>query len=265
MVEGARKGGGPAKSYRVEALSKGLTLLSVFSETRQSLRLTDLCALTDIPVPTAFRLLATLQEAGYVERLGDGSYRPGAQVLTLGYAALRSLDLVQCAEGPLHALAAATGETVNLAILSGDQIVLVVRRRRADLVTANLAVGSTLPAVHSSLGKVLLAALEEAEVRTLVRPASLSAAGGPNAVSAMDDLLAQLAAARRDGVALQDQEVARGLRSLAAPIKGADSTVVAAINIAVNVADYTNSEILSQLKDPLLTTASEISRRLGMH
>lgn len=254
----------PARSYRVEALAKGLGLLTLFSEARQSLRLKEICALSGLPMPTAFRLLATLQEAGYVERLPDDSYRPGLRVLTLGHAALRSLDLMQCAEEPLRALAESTAETVNLAVLSGDRVLYVARRRNTDLVTANITVGSTLPAIHSSLGKVLLADLDEDELTALVGPTNFTLPGGPNAITSSQQLLAQLREVRKRGLATQDEEVARGLRSVAAPVRASTSKAVAAVNIAVNAADYTLDELLRRYKDSLLSTADEISRRLGM-
>jgi IclR family pca regulon transcriptional regulator len=214
-------------------------------------------------MPTAFRLVATLQEAGYVERLPDDSYRPGLRVLTLGHAALRSLDLVQCAEEPLRALAEKTAETVNLAVLSGDRVLYIARRRNSDLVTANIAVGSTLPAVHSSLGKVLLADLDDDAVTALLGPSSFALSGGPNAITSRDKLLAQLRDVRRDGFAIQDEEVARGLRSVAAPVRGSRSTTVAAVNIAVNAVEYTLDELLQRHKEAVLATADEISQRLG--
>src|SRR4051794_41037769 len=101
--------------YRIEALAKGLRVLSVFSEREPALRMADLVERTGLPMPTVFRVMSTLEEEGYVERLSDGLYRPDARVLTLGFAALQSLDLVQTATGPLHRLMETTGETVNLA------------------------------------------------------------------------------------------------------------------------------------------------------
>ncbi|MDB5862048.1 MAG: transcriptional regulator, IclR family [Ramlibacter sp.] len=252
-----------SSKYRVEALAKGLGLLTLFSEARQSLKLKEICELSGLPMPTAFRLLATLQEAGYVERLVDDSYRPGLQVLTLGHAALRSLDLLQCAEEPIRALAESTAETVNLAVLSGDRVLYVARRRNTDLVTANISVGSTLPAVLSSLGKVLLADLDDDAVTSLLGPTNFALAGGPNAITSSKQLLVQLREVRRAGFATQDEELARGLRSVAAPVRGSSSRTVAAVNIAVNAADYTLEELLRRHKDSVLATADEISLRLG--
>ncbi len=80
--------------YRVEALAKGLRLLSLFDEQRPSWRVTDLAAAAGLPVPTVYRVVMTLTAEGYLDHLPNGDYRPGVKTLTLGTAALRSLDLV---------------------------------------------------------------------------------------------------------------------------------------------------------------------------
>jgi len=86
-----------------------------------SLKLREISDRTGIPMPTAFRVVATLEEGGYLERLPDGSIRPGVAVLLLGSAALRGSSLVQLSEQPLRHLAEQSGETVNLGVLVGDQ------------------------------------------------------------------------------------------------------------------------------------------------
>src|SRR5258708_4237220 len=156
--------------YRVEALAKGLRVLSVFSERQPVWRITDIAAEASLPLPTAYRIVMTLASEGYLEHLPTGEYRPGVRVLTLGTAALRSLDLVELATPALQRLASSLGETVNMAVLTGDQVLYLVRLRNSDLVTANIRVGSRLPAVHTSIGKLLLAHLHEGGPRPVPPP-----------------------------------------------------------------------------------------------
>jgi IclR family pca regulon transcriptional regulator len=138
--------------YRVEALAKGLRVLSLFTEQRPTWRVSDIAPATGLPLPTVYRVVMTLTAEGYLEHLPNGDYRPGVRVLTLGTAALRSMDLVEIASPVLQRLAADTGETVNLCVLAGDRVLYLVRLRNSDLVTANIQVGSTLAAVHTSIG-----------------------------------------------------------------------------------------------------------------
>lgn len=251
--------------YRVEALAKGLRVLGVFSEHRPALRMTDLAQETGLPMPSLFRIVATLESEGFLEQLPDGQYRPNTKVLTLGFAALQGLDLVQTATGPLRSLADRTGETTNLGVLSGDRVLYLARLRNAELVTANLQVGSTLPAVYASMGKVLLAYLAPEELDAALRPESFAAGAGPNAVRSRTALDQQLAQVQHRGYALQDQEVAHGLRSIAAPVRDHTGRVAAAVNVAVQAADYDVERLLTELKEPLLAVCAEISLRLGYH
>jgi IclR family transcriptional regulator, pca regulon regulatory protein len=258
---GAEPPGRPG--YRVEALAKGLRILSLFSEQRPAWRVTDLAAAAGLPMPTVYRVVMTLASEGYLDHLPNGDYRPGVRTLTLGTAALRSLDFVEIATPKLTGLGQRTGETVNMAVLSGDRVLYLVRLRNADLVTANIQVGSTLPAVHTSIGKLLLAYLDEADLKARITDASFSANAGPNAKVSLDELHEELRAIREQGWAMQDEELAYGLRSVAAPIAGPDGRVVAGVNLAVQAQDWSIQRIIRELRPAVLATCAEISGLLS--
>jgi IclR family pca regulon transcriptional regulator len=251
-------------SYTVEALSKGLRILALFSDRRSVLRLTEIVTLTGLPMPTAFRLVATLEAEGYLERLPDGAVRPSAAVLTLGFAALRGLDLVQTSTAILGNLFAQTKHTVNLGVLAGDRVVYVSRlQSESVLVTANVTVGSTLPAIVTSMGKVLLADLSDDDLRKNITARSFAGPWGPNAVRTMTALKKELARVRAAGFALQDEELAAGLRSIAAPVRQSDGRVAAAVNVAVPAREVSVEHLLERMREPLLAASAQISRRLG--
>jgi IclR family transcriptional regulator, pca regulon regulatory protein len=253
--------GSPEKpEYRVEALAKGLRLLSLFDEQRPTWRVSDLAATSGLPMPTVYRVVMTLTAEGYLDHLPNGDYRPGVRTLTLGGAALRSLDLVALATPKLQRLGEQTGETVNLAVLTGDRVLYLVRLRNSDLVTANIQVGSTLPAVHTSIGKLMLAHLSEPELRERITESSFPSQHGPNAKVSLDELSQELAQIREQGWALQDEELAHGLRSMAGPITGAGGRVIAGVNLAVQARDWSTQRIVRELKPVLLATCSEISQ-----
>jgi len=256
-------GGADKPDYRVEALAKGLRILALFTEKRPAWRIADIAAAADLPMPTVFRLVKTLTAEGYLDHLPDGSYRPGVRVLSLGSAALRSLDLVELATPRLRELADSTGETVNLCVLTGDQVLYLVRIRNSDLVTANIQVGSTLPAVHTSVGKLLLSYLEDTELRVRLGPDSFGRGFGPNARESLEELLAELSAIRARGWATQDEELAFGLRSVAAPVRDADGRVIAGANIAVQARDWSAQRIIRELRPQITETGLSISGLLG--
>jgi IclR family pca regulon transcriptional regulator len=258
----AEPGAKAANRYRIEALAKGLDVLRLFNETTTSLKLREICDLTGIPMPTAFRVVATLEEEGFVERLADGAIQPGVAVLTLGSAALRGSTLVQLSEQPLRHLAEATGETVNLGVLRGDAVLYLARLRNQDLVTANIQVGSTLPAPYTSMGKLLLAYLSPEELRATLSTHVFRTNAGPNAATSIEELEERLAPIREQGYALQDEEVAAGLRSVSVPVFGRDRLPAAAINIAVSTQRHDVASLRGPLLDRLRATADDISLRL---
>jgi IclR family pca regulon transcriptional regulator len=245
--------------YRVEALAKGLRILSLFDEKRPSWRVSDLASAAGLPMPTVYRAVMTLAAEGYLDQLPDGGYRPGVRTLTLGTAALRSLDLVEIAAPKLQQLAERSGETVNLAVLSGDRVLYLVRLRNSDLVTANIQVGSTLPAVHTSIGKLLLSYLDEADLAARITDASFSANSGPNAKLSLAELRGELRTVRDQGWAMQDEELAYGLRSVAAPIIGPDGRVLAGVNLAVQARDWSSQRVVRELRPAVLATCAQIS------
>ena len=249
--------------YRVEALAKGLRILSLFDEQRPSWRVSDLAVAAGLPMPTVYRVVMTLTSEGYLNHLPNGEYRPGVRTLTLGTAALRSLDLVGIAAPMLQDLGERMGETVNLAVLSGDRVLYLIRLRNSDLVTANIQVGSTLPAVHTSIGKLLLAYLDEAELGALITDASFSANSGPNAKLSLAELREELRVIRDQGWAMQDEELAYGLRSVAGPITGPEGRVVAGVNLAVQARDWSTQRIIRELKPAVLAACAEISALLS--
>jgi len=249
--------------YRVEALAKGLRILSLFDEQHPSWRVSDLATVTGLPMPTVYRVVMTLASEGYLDHLPTGDYRPGVRTLMLGTAALRSLDFVGIATPKLRDLGQRTGETVNLAVLNGDRVLYLVRLRNSDLVTANIQVGSTLPAVHTSIGKLLLAHLSETDLEARITDASFSANSGPNAKVSLVELRTELGSIRDQGWAMQDEELAYGLRSVAGPVTGPDGRVLAGVNLAVQARDWSTQRIIRELKPAVLATCAEISGLLS--
>lgn len=259
--KGSKDSSGPT-NYRIEALAKGLQVLRLFDGMERSLRITEISQRTGIPLPTAFRIVKTLEEFECVERLPDGSVSPGLAVLRLGAAAMQSSSLLEAADRPLHRLAEITGETVNLGVLTADRVLYVARLRNQDLVTANLDVGSTLPAAYTSMGKLLLSTLEPEELARRLGPDSFPDNAGTNAARDLESLLPALDRIRESGYAIQDEELAAGLRSIAAPVVGSSGRVVAAINIAVSTSRHGVDELVADFLTPLRTTADEITLRL---
>src|SRR4051812_12242076 len=122
VASSTRDGPPERPEYRVEALAKGLRLLSLFDEQRPTWRVSDLAATSGLPMPTVYRVVMTLTAEGYLDHLPNGDYRPGVRTLTLGGAALRSLDLVALATPRLQRLREATREAGHPAGVTRDPV-----------------------------------------------------------------------------------------------------------------------------------------------
>ncbi len=247
--------------YRIEALARGLQVLMLFDGSDRALKTSEIAARTGVPMPTTFRVVSTLEGMGFLERADDGSLRPGLAVLSLGSAALRSSSLVEVSDRPLRRLADLTGETINLGVLSADRTLYVARLRNADLVTANVAVGTTLPAPYTSMGKLLLAHLGDDDIAQRLKPASFPAGAGPNAVRDLDELMSHVRRIRDDGYSIQDEELAQGLRSISVAVLSRDGAAVAALNVAVAANRHDVDSLVPSFLEPLKASAAEISMR----
>ena len=247
--------------YRIDALAKGLDVLRLFDDGTPSLTLRNVSDRTGIPTPTAFRIVATLEEKGFLERLPNGVIRPGLTLVSMGSAALRSSSIVQLSDPFLRQLADSTGETVNLGVLVGAQVLYLLRFENSGMVRADIQVGTTLPAAYTSIGKVLLAFLSPQQRRETLSGHAFRANAGPNAVESLEELEERLTPVRAEGYAVQDEELSHGTRSIAVPVFGRGPTPVAAINVAAGTTRQTMENLRGPTLEALRRTATDISQR----
>jgi IclR family pca regulon transcriptional regulator len=259
----------PRNTAYSQSLERGLAILSAFRSGRPLLGVSDLAREVGLSRSTTHRYIATLAGLGYLQQdPATRKYRLGPRVLDLGFSAINSMDLRELAVPHLQALSDETGHTVNMAVLDGADIVYIERCRTSQQgqreIDLNLHVGSRLPAYCTSMGKVLLAYRDPVALRALLDRMDL-ARRGPKTITVRDQLVSALAKVRQAGVAVNDEELAPGLRSIAAPIRDRSAHVVAAINVAVHLTTWTTSveSVISRLSGPLLRCAADISHQLG--
>jgi IclR family pca regulon transcriptional regulator len=250
-----------------QSLERGLAVLSAFTSTRPLIGVSEIAREVGLSRSSAHRYISTLAALGYLEQdRPTRKYRLGPRVLDLGFSAINSMELRELALPSLQALSDATGHTVNMAVLDGIDIVYVERCRSASVgqreIDLNLHVGSRLPAYCTSMGKVLLAGLERDELDRRLAAMELSLRG-PNTIVGAESLLDELETVRERGLAVNNEELAYGLRSIAAPVRGRDGTVVAAINLAVHRSLISMKDLVARLGPQLGATAREISLRSG--
>jgi DNA-binding IclR family transcriptional regulator len=221
----------PPGRYTVDAAAKALDLLNVFSFRERSLTLNSLASRTGIPKATAFRLLSTLEQSGFVSKVG-AEYHLGIKCLVLGNIVAADLDLREKAHPHLVALRDATRETTHVAVLHQWQVVYLDRVPSPQPVGfMQSRPGAILPAHCTALGKTLLAHLPEADAAAWAETAVLEAMT-PFTHTAAAPLLAELRLIRERGYAVDEQEHEIGVRCIAAPIRNHRGEVVAAISVA---------------------------------
>jgi IclR family pca regulon transcriptional regulator len=250
----AGRGSGPDF---VESLARGLDVLACFDAERPAMTLSEVATAVGLARPTARRLLLTLEELGFVRSVG-GSFTLTPKVLTLGMAYVGALGLWDIARPHLEALVTRTGESSSMAQLDGSDIVYVARVSVPKIIALRVEIGTRFPAVQTSQGKVLLAALTPDELAaTLAKP---SRAGLPPYIGrSQEQLNDELRQVRARGWALADEELAPGVRSVAVPVRDGEGRVRAAMNVTVHAAETSAERLLHEFLPQLLRTAGDIS------
>jgi IclR family transcriptional regulator, pca regulon regulatory protein len=246
----ARRDGNPDF---IEALARGLDVLRAFQPRQPVMSLTAVAAAAGLARPTARRVLLTLEQLGYV-RSAERGFELTPRVLELGMSYVLSRSLWEIARPHMEHLVAQTHESTSIAQLDGSDIVYVARVAVPKIVALAVTIGTRFPAMQTSLGKVLLAALpaEEAE-RVLAEPSrsGIVPRSQPNA----EERAATLREVRARGWALTDEELAAGIRSVAAPLRDGDGQVIASLNVNAHAAE-TAVEVLTDIYLPLLLQAA---------
>jgi IclR family pca regulon transcriptional regulator len=258
----------PGPGASAQSLERGLSILTALVVAREPLGLVELAKAAGLSKSTCHRYIASLVALGYLEQEDSGRrYRLGAAAMNLGFAAVESLEVSRVAARTVQALADETNYTASLTILDGADIVFVDRRRPARAgarMELNIHIGTRLPAYCTSMGKVLLAHRDSGSVREILDRIDL-ARRGPKTITAREQLVSELAHVAARGMAVNDEELASGLRSLAVPIRDHRGEVRAALGISVHLSAWnaTADAVVARLESPLRHAAEEISRRMG--
>ena len=245
----------------VRSLERGLTVINSFSREHNLQTLSEVAARTGLTRATARRVLLTLADLGYVRQTGR-SFSLTPKVLDRGYSFLSSCQVVDLAQEPMERLVERVRESSSMSVLDGDEVVYVARVPTSRIMTVALALGSRLPAYPTSMGRVLLAGLDDATLDGYVRTTVFERLT-PHTVTDRRRFRAVIDQVRADGFALVDQELEEGVRSIAAPIRNGRGEVIAAMNISCHASRVDVDRMLVEFKPPLLDTASEISDRAG--
>jgi len=248
-----RDGAGPDF---IEALARGLDVITAFGAERPVMTLAEVASATGLARPTARRILLTLAELGYV-RAGERGYALTPRVLDLGVAYVDALGLWDVARPHLERLVERTGESCSIAQLDGSDIVYVARVAVPKIVSLAVQIGTRFPALPTSLGKVQLAALAPDELERVLAEPSRSGLT-PRWRPDREERDAALREVRARGWALTDEQLAPGIRSVAAPLRDGEGRVIAGVNVNCHAAETSVEHLLEHHLPLLLQAAGDI-------
>ncbi len=248
------------------SLERGLAILNCFTPERPVIGIAEIADELGMARPTAHRYVITLAALGYLEQGAARKYRLGLRVTELGMSALNATDLREHAHPYLKDLCERTSYTTSLAVRDGAEIVYVDRarslRRGQSEIDLGLALGSRLPAYCTAMGKVLLAYLPDWEQSRLLAAMKLTKRG-PNTITSKSALRDELQEVREEGFAVNDEELAPNLYTIAVPVRNDAREVVAAVNLAADSSTIALGELVDALGPHLIVTADRISACLG--
>ncbi|THV15836.1 IclR family transcriptional regulator [Rhizobium rhizophilum] len=230
--------------------AKGLKVLEAFGPERQRLSITEAAETSGLDRATARRCLLTLAELGYADY--DGKFFSlTPKILRIGHAWLSATPLPVLLQPHLDQLSERVGHSASASILDNSEIVYVARASQKRVMSINLMPGSRLPAYSASMGRVLLAALTDAEVE-LILSASTLKAHTPRTLTDPGLLKAEISRVREQGYAVIDQELEIGLCSIAVPIRNDRGRVLAAVNVGAPAAVLPAAELAAHCLPAML-------------
>ena len=247
----------------VQSLAKGFRILEAFTAEEPEMTLSEVATRTGLDPGTTFRMLNTLVDLGYLDRVeGSRRFALTLKILDLGFHAIAHKDLRAIVRPVLRALVDDLSEAASFAILNGAEV-LYIERVRAGIARlgVDIRIGTTVPAHQSIIGHSILAFLPPAN---LARLRTIPPRDTITAMTAIgwDDIGPSLAAIRRDGYALRDSTLSEGLRILAVPVRDPDGVAIGAISIAAPAGRVSADEFQSRALDRVRAATREIARAL---
>jgi IclR family pca regulon transcriptional regulator len=244
----------------LEALARGLRVIEAFNRERRQLTLSDIARAVDLPRASVRRTLATLVQLGYAET-DERLFRLTPRILSLASAYLSSNAISGILQPAIERLSEDVAEGCSAAVRDGDDVIMIAHATPKRVIEVSAQIGLRLPAFASSLGRVLLAALDDTALDAFldqIAPAKLT----PATTIDKRALRKAILKVRADGFSYVDQEVEVGFRSISVPLKRLDGRVIAALNIGAQSERCSARTMLTVFLPKLRETADKLRQQL---
>jgi DNA-binding IclR family transcriptional regulator len=242
----------------IQVIERMMTLIDALAKERDPVSLKHLAAVSGLHPSTAHRILNDMVLARFVDRIEPGRYQLGMRMLELGNIVKSRLSVRDAALDPMRSLHKSTGQTVNLSVRQGDEIIYVERAyNEFSGVQVVRAIGGRAPLHLTSVGKLFLSVDDPRQVRSYAMRTGLSG-HTPNSITELVRLEKELSLVRMHGYSRDDEELEIGVRCIAAAIRDDSGKLVAGLSLTAP-ADRLNDAWISDLTD----TAAQISAAIG--
>jgi DNA-binding IclR family transcriptional regulator len=249
-------------NYLVPALQRGLELLLQFNRNEPELTGADLSRRMKLPRASVFRMLQTLEQMGFVERVGEStSYRLGIGVLRLGFEYLASMELSEHGQPVIDALRDQTGYSAHLVVRDGTEVVFVAKAPGRSAIFNSVQVGARLPAHATVLGRILLGGVDSQQLAALYAGQTLKAftAHTPTSLAQLKRLIDEEA---RQGYAISEGGFESGISVVAAPVHDQTRKVAAAVSVTVPLQQI-EPALAASLVAAVRDAAARLAQRLS--
>lgn len=248
------------KYFHINSLEKGIRVLELLAE-KQELTVTKVGEALGINRAGSHRFLATLRELGYVRKNEDSRYQLTFKILELGMKFANRFEVRRVACPFMQELSEMFNETVNLGFWDGEIVVHLDRVESREILRMELGIGTRAPAYCTGLGKAVLAHLPNEERERFLKRIKL-VRYTPNTITKRGKLLEELKAVRERGYAIDNEELAVGLRCIAAPVFDYTRLPRYAISIAGPASRMTDG-IVSEMEKEVRRVCTGLSKSLG--
>jgi len=254
------------KKKGLKTLNKALALLEFLSinekETRKGTGVSEINEVLHLGLSTIHRMLTTFKMRGYItQNQKTMKYFLGIKLFELSYTVQNTKYLIETTKSYLKQLSQSIGETANLAILEGKEVIYIAKIESSEVLTTNIKIGARLPANCTALGKILLAFMPEKEFDNLYEDNKVLPSLSPNSITSLKELKKQLIKAKEQGYAIDKEEYRIGVNCVAVPIKDKTGNTIAAISLTGPASRFTLEEI-EKKRSYIIRISKEISNNI---
>ncbi|MBZ5700907.1 MAG: helix-turn-helix domain-containing protein [Acidobacteriia bacterium] len=243
------------------SLARGLAVIQAYSHAKALLTISQLSTATGLSRAAVRRCMYTLGKLGLADSEDGRHFSLKPRILTLGHSYVASMPLAKIAQPVLDRVSQLLRESCSIGMLDGRDIIHVANANVTRILAIDLAIGSRVPALYTSMGRVLLAYLPPGELESYLAHAEFTSYTERSIASA-DKMREALQLVRRNGYALVDQELELGLRAIAVPIHNTDGKAIAALNVGAHAQRVSVQDMLSKFLLQLQAAAQELSMLL---